>query len=1486
MDNSCSFVSFRISFPKKLLAVTVLASLLASCGGGSESGLTVTSDVNSNTSGPVATPNPDQIPPQVPGPLTSVVPVDTTVTSGIFLDSPVENLSYTTASQSGFTDEQGRFNYVAGETIVFKIGNIEFPPVVASEVITPIDLFSGGAVNHRGVVNVSRLLQTMDSDNDPSNGILLAQWADNIIAPEAIDFESLDFTEQLNNLLSTYSGSSRSLVGGSEAMGHLANSLISNGIPVSMVDESERLILLDSNTNGIPDEFDWDDDGDGVNDAQDQFPLDPSEQFDTDSDGIGNNADPDDDNDGHPDNRDAFPFSANEHLDSDNDGIGNRADTDDDNDGTTDSVDAFPLNAAEQLDADGDGIGNNADTDDDNDGFPDTQDAFPLSPLESRDTDGDGIGDNSDSDDDNDGVEDIVDAFPLNVDEFADPDRDGIGNNADTDDDGDGIPDDSDTNEGTTGNTPPNLTVPANMLVSNRVTASAVIGVSDAENNIVRISWTVVSGPVNGDMTILTNDSFTEAELKATTIGLYEIGVLATDGIDETYRTFTVEVANSAPVITDISIEQLQPTAEDFLDATHAPVTDADGDALQSTYIWLINDLPVNTGVSYLPPGVAVRGDLVAVRLEVTDGTHTVSATSPTVELLNSAPVVRSVELLPRIATVNDELVASLSNLADADGDDIELSYIWTLNDQVLSEHTESSLPAGIAVHQDVVSVQVTMSDGVVSVNSGAVSISIVNAPSEFNDEAVPQSLTFSQPVSFTAMFTDPDGTEVETTLASAPQGLSYDEATGTVDWTPTPLMLQSNETYIAYFASSDNQIAEVNLNVVDSNRGAPLARSGIEVPRRSQPLDTGDFDGDGVIEVLSHTWNQRIFTLQLDGDEITQDWLYPFALNVDEDIHSVWAHGTDGSQIVVVTENGVFLIETRDSAPVRVAESAREIVASRYADLDSDDVAELVLIDSAGNLSALSTSTWTEIWPDLTLQSSSDFGVSSYALEIANVDADSALEIITSTGDVIDGETGVLEWKHTSDFGLLITTGDVDGDGDQDIVASSRWNSVTSYDVAAQASLWVYDLSDTCALKLVNLDADTQDELIYGGCQHGQIEIYDLATGTAVLQEEIDDPEFNSGFTSLTVADIDNDGLDELVFGTGTSSSAEDNMVFASVPSTGDTTPGLVVNSNPAQLGSFHLAGWDTVTADEDRAVFVMPNTEGEQDGQRIGVLTESGDFTVSDVTDSNWSSLSAAEVVDSNSDGIAEIIVSVARIRTGRLLQLNLDDFSELAALEDVGEVVSVETGIAANGAIKAVLATDEEMLHVYDIASGVTDWTSGGLSGGNMVGAITRSTDEGFEIIAATSTELTVWQSNTTGYVKSFTAAASCDYLENYAYDGQHYIACVENSFSSTSTFSLFNTQLVKQVEVSLPFEITAMANTGGQQLLVASSASIGQSFFTSQKENRLHLFDPFISESVWTSAPLIGEINGIDVLVDEVTGAQKIAVSTDAAMYIAK
>ena len=101
---------------------------------------------------------------------------------------------------------------------------------------------------------------------------------------------------------------------------------------------------------------DTDTDGDGVSNAEDAFPYDPTETTDLDGDGIGDNADLDDDGDGYNDDVDAFPRDSSEWVDTDGDGIGNNADSDDDNDGTPDGSDRFPLDARGSLDSDNDGM--------------------------------------------------------------------------------------------------------------------------------------------------------------------------------------------------------------------------------------------------------------------------------------------------------------------------------------------------------------------------------------------------------------------------------------------------------------------------------------------------------------------------------------------------------------------------------------------------------------------------------------------------------------------------------------------------------------------------------------------------------------------------------------------------------------------------------------------------------------------------------------------------------------------------------------------------------------------------------------------------------------------------------------------------------------------------------------------------------------------------------------------------------------------------
>ena len=59
-----------------------------------------------------------------------------------------------------------------------------------------------------------------------------------------------------------------------------------------------------------------------VADTEDAFPLAYSETSDNDGDGIGDNADTDDDGDGVADTEDAAPLDGSETSDNDGDGIG------------------------------------------------------------------------------------------------------------------------------------------------------------------------------------------------------------------------------------------------------------------------------------------------------------------------------------------------------------------------------------------------------------------------------------------------------------------------------------------------------------------------------------------------------------------------------------------------------------------------------------------------------------------------------------------------------------------------------------------------------------------------------------------------------------------------------------------------------------------------------------------------------------------------------------------------------------------------------------------------------------------------------------------------------------------------------------------------------------------------------------------------------------------------------------------------------------
>jgi YD repeat-containing protein len=153
---------------------------------------------------------PEVVPPEV------VVPLE-----GQFIDNEVFGLRYESDSQAGTTDVDGTFLYLAGEQVRFYVGDYLLGEVDAKEIITPFDLagiepLTGAelaqaiAANGKGLafnkmLGVAGLLQTIDSDNNPDNGISITPEVAALFTADSLlggDGKPLP-TDELNSSLVT-----------------------------------------------------------------------------------------------------------------------------------------------------------------------------------------------------------------------------------------------------------------------------------------------------------------------------------------------------------------------------------------------------------------------------------------------------------------------------------------------------------------------------------------------------------------------------------------------------------------------------------------------------------------------------------------------------------------------------------------------------------------------------------------------------------------------------------------------------------------------------------------------------------------------------------------------------------------------------------------------------------------------------------------------------------------------------------------------------------------------------------------------------------------------------------------------------------------------------------------------------------------------------------------------------------------------------------
>ena len=156
----------------------VLVAGLAACGGGGgEDG----PDGPGGPSGPQGWTQPPAPPAE---------PADGATVHGVFRDALVEGLDYSDGGAfTGTTGADGGFQFAQGNTVTFGIGGLTLGSLPGQPYMSPLHIVGSSSNLALRVNNRLRLLQMLDLDNDPDNGILISE----AVRAAAVNWQTPDF---------------------------------------------------------------------------------------------------------------------------------------------------------------------------------------------------------------------------------------------------------------------------------------------------------------------------------------------------------------------------------------------------------------------------------------------------------------------------------------------------------------------------------------------------------------------------------------------------------------------------------------------------------------------------------------------------------------------------------------------------------------------------------------------------------------------------------------------------------------------------------------------------------------------------------------------------------------------------------------------------------------------------------------------------------------------------------------------------------------------------------------------------------------------------------------------------------------------------------------------------------------------------------------------------------------------------------------------
>ncbi len=466
------------------------------------------------------------------------------------------------------------------------------------------------------------------------------------------------------------------------------------------------------------------------------------------------------------------------------------------------------------------------------------------------------------------------------------------------------------------------------------------------------------------------------------------------------------------------------------------------------------------------------------------------------------------------------------------------------------------------------------------------------------------------------------------------------------------------------------------------------------------------DIDHDGFLELVCTASGQTFgsstfwYVMRYNPTDKTwiQVWVSTEETNRISTLEIIDFNNDSNYKILLGFENGT--IKIYDGATKELLKSvspvAEKINSIVYADADNDSQKDIV-VSCQSSTYILNSETYTQ-----------KFKINSGAsyVRVGKLDGSNLNEIVLSTGYIykLDHTTLTTVWNlNTSEEGY-IELSDIDGDSKQEVVFAQLWQHIYVYDVDTKTTKYGIDTDlDIQSLLLADVNNDGIDDIIYGDGQWGSVFCYNSVTQAQIWK--VNNPEH--GVAAINYADLNNDGNKELIWSAGWTSTGPDYLYIYNV-----TESKLLWRSDDI-LGPFYAVA--TGDVDGDGKIEIVAVSNESESGYNGGILliidAETNRLkwkSSSSFLYLVWTGLFNVAIDDIDNDGKNEILIAAGQTYTGEIWIIDGKEHtiksSHIFSSEDVSEFYSMTVDDIDQDNKKELIAASSSSVYVIN----PTDWS----------------------------------------------------------------------------------------------------------------------------------------------------------------------------------